>query len=153
MRQIKTLVILIGLLFNTASYAVEDVCMPKKRTGQDIDICEYLRNMQRQIVDTLPMKISKNITVINAVAVKNSLVLTAMASYDRHYISSTARTLNTTVNSMLGKHKTATLNMICSNKTFSALLYFGAEVDYNFIYSDGTSMTTVKAREASCKSL
>ena len=42
------------------------------------------------------------------------------------------------------------LNMVCTDEVYSAVLYFGAEVHYNFQYNDGTSMTTVKIRENNC---
>ena len=149
-RYIKTLIVLVGLFLGAEVYAADDVCMPRKSTGQDLDICKHLQGVQRVLVDSLPMKISKNITVQNVVAVKNLLTLTAVASYDRGHLAGIARSLNTTVESVLENHRTAVLNMACTNKILSAALYLGAEVHLNFIYNDGTSMTYVEARQANC---
>ena len=138
------------LLSNLPVSASEDVCMPKKKYGQDINICEYLRDMQREFVVSLPMKVSKNLTIMNAVVVKNLMTLTGIVSYDKAHLIKTAHSLNMTEEQLLSKHRTATLNMVCTNKVYSAALYFGAEVNYNFQYNDGTAMTTVKIREENC---
>jgi hypothetical protein len=143
---IMTFVLLSSLPVN----ASEDVCMPKKQYGQDVDICEYLKGMQRKLVDSLPMKVSKNITIINAVAIKNLMMLTAIASYDKAHLIKIGQSVNMSEEEMLSKHREATLNMVCTNEVYSAVLYFGAEVHYNFQYNDGTSMTTVKIKENSC---
>ena len=51
---------------------------------------------------------------------------------------------------LLEKHRNMTLNSVCTNKLYTSLLYFGAEIDYQFKYNDGSMMTSIQIREDDC---
>lgn len=148
--QIKSLVFLLCAFLPFSSFANENICLPKKKYGQDIDICEYLKGVQNEMANSLPMKVSKNMTIMNAVAVQNLLVLNAFVSYDRTHLINVAKSINLDEEGLLEKHRNMTLNSVCTNKLYTSLLYFGAEIDYQFKYNDGSMMTSIQIREDDC---
>ena len=72
--------------------AASDKCFGKNST---LNICDFARNVQKEMAPNLPMQISKNLLVRNIIAVGPTIQVTAMLKYDESHLNSALKAQGT----------------------------------------------------------
>lgn len=142
---LKILFIIFAFITVSSNTFAADECNPK-----GYDVCYAARMMVAEYTNSLPMKMSQNITLEKAFALKNLVHLTAILGYDKNYLEKVVSTQGGTMEMMNKRMTDSTKAGICQEGSASkAFVSLGGQVHYFYRFSDGMPYLTIDVTE--CK--
>lgn len=127
-----SLIVVAFIIFSTKAFA-KDECKPN-----GYDVCNAARKMVAEYSGSLPMKLSQNITLEKAFALKNIVHLTAMLSYDKNYLEEVVSNKGGTIEELNKQIIASTKAGICQKESASrAFISLGGQIHYFYRFVDG----------------
>ncbi len=107
-------IIIILVVLSTPNSWGEDPCKPNSIGA---DVCAYARNIAQTISESLPIKMSQNITVEKAFAIENIVNIVAILSYKIDFLEEIAEQSGISMEELRSKMIDSTRFNICDHKS------------------------------------
>ena len=134
--------IIVLIIFSTKALAATDSKLNEN------DACRAAREIAAMFTGILPMKMSENITLEKAVALKNIVQLTAVLIYSKQELekalSKKGMTFYDMNRQLIGMTRAGTCQ---ENSGTLAFISLGGQFQYDIKYSDGTPLLTIDIKD------
>lgn len=101
------------------------------------NVCEHARNAQAQIVSSLPMKVSNNLTLVSAMALGPKLLINASFGMTKASAEKLAIERGSTMAAWTENVIGYTRNSVCGDKILAAFVRLGGRMQYIYKTLDG----------------
>ncbi|MEQ4787953.1 hypothetical protein ABN070_14910 [Morganella morganii] len=125
---------LLLLLFTTAVFA-KSTCM-SNLTQQDM--CIVAKKITSAMQKELPVKITENMVITTATTEQRRVILTASLSYNLDTLIDMADGDKEFITKAKAINKKVSRKTICENREIRAFINLGGEVQYDYIFNDGS---------------
>lgn len=141
-----SLILVAFIIFSTEVFAADE-CNPN-----GYNVCDAARKIVAEYSDSLPMKMSQNITVEKAFALKNIVHLTAVLSYDKKYLEEVVSNKGGTIEELKKQMIASTKAGICQEGSSTrAFVSLGGQMHYFYKFADGMPYLTIPIKECEKK--
>lgn len=125
-------------IFSTKAFATDE-CNPN-----GYDVCNAARKMVAEYSGSLPMKLSQNITLEKAFALKYIVHLTAVLGYDKNHLEEVVADKGGTIEELNKQITASTKAGICQKESASrAFVSLGGQIHYFYRFADGMPYLTI----------
>lgn len=137
-----SLIVVAFIIFSTKAFATDE-CNPN-----GYDVCYAARKIVAEYTDSLPMKLSQNITIEKAFALKNIIHLTAALGYGKNYLEEVVSNKGGTIEELNNQIIASTKTGICQEQSPTrAFVSLGGQIHYFYKFADGMPYLTVSITE------
>jgi len=137
-----SLTVVAFIIFSTNAFATDE-CNPN-----GYDVCDAARKIVAEYSESLPMKLSQNITLEKAFALKNIVHLTAVLGYDKKYLEKVVSNKGGTIEELSKQIIASTKAGICQEQSATrAFVSLGGQMHYFYKFADGMPYLTIPIKE------
>ena len=130
------------IILSTKAFATDE-CNPN-----GYDVCNAARKIVAEYTESLPMKLSQNITLEKAFALKTIVHLTAVLGYDRKYLEEVVSNKGGTIEELNHQIIASTKAGICQEQSSTrAFVSLGGQMHYFYKFADGMPYLTIPIKE------
>ena len=116
------------------SPAAADECVPN---SIGFDVCEYAQGVQRTIAPTLPMQMSREMTLNQISAVGPIISAVVLWNYDQQGIDDLTAAHGITREQFVQRMEQFARQMVCGDETLEAFVGLGGHIQYVYRTRDG----------------
>ena len=143
--KLSTIIILFTIFITPTKTLANDCLSQYTKT----DVCEYARNLAKEISSSLPMQLNHNMSLESIAAIKNIIQLVAQLRFDKSYLENFYASKGLKLSDFEAAMRKSVDSMCAKGNPVGGFIRLGGEVRYVYRFSDGEQFLAV-AKKA-CK--
>lgn len=142
MRILLLITVLLTPLFSMAN----DACFPNLIKE---NMCKHADNLSNEIKKNLPIRLTDNMVLTKIKSVDRRIILTASLSYDFNVLKNVFNDDKDFIDRARHINREMSIKNVCADKHVRAFINLGGEIEYEYIFNDGSIYDVVTITDCS----